>query len=101
MAGDNSIRILAVLCTAILVTAALYFGSAVFAPVAMSLFVMAIVWPLPKTIKARIPRVLALLLTLDTTVVVIGTLALTTAWGIGIVQPPDCHAAVGPDHDDA
>jgi AI-2 transport protein TqsA len=85
MAGDNSIRILAVLCTAILVTAALYFGSAVFASVAMSLFVMAIVWPLQKTIEARIPRVFALLLTLVATVAVIGTLAWMTAWGIGMV----------------
>ena len=85
MAGDNSIRILAVLCTAILVTAALYFGSAIFAPVAMSLFVMAIVWPLQKAIEAKIPRVFALLFTLVATVVVIGTLALITAWGIGMV----------------
>jgi AI-2 transport protein TqsA len=85
MAGDNSIRIFAVLSTAILITATLYFGSAIFAPVAMSLFVMAIVWPLQKTIEARIPRVLALLLTLVATVAVIGALAWMTAWGVGMV----------------
>lgn len=85
MAGDNSFRILSILCAAILVAAALYLGSAIFAPVAMSLFVIAIVWPLQKTIEARIPRVFALLLTLSATVVVIGTLALITSWGIGMV----------------
>ena len=85
MAEENSINALPVLCAAILTAAALYFGSAIFAPVAVSLFVIAILWPLQKSLESRIPRLIALLLTLAATVVIIGTLASMIAWGIGMV----------------
>ena len=60
MAEENSINALPVLCAAILTAAALYFGSAIFAPVAVSLFVIAILWPLQKSLESRIPRLIAL-----------------------------------------
>lgn len=44
------------ICTAILVVVALYFGRAIFAPVAFALFVIALVWPTQAALQARIPR---------------------------------------------
>ena len=38
------------LCTAVLVLAALYFARSILAPVAFSLFVVAIVWPLQRAL---------------------------------------------------
>ena len=52
------------LCTTVLVLAALYFARSILAPVAFSLFVIAIVWPLQRTLQARMPALLALLATL-------------------------------------
>ena len=46
------------LCTAVLVFAGLYFARSILAPVAFSLFVIAIVWPLQRTLETRIPRCL-------------------------------------------
>lgn len=85
MARDNSRSILPALSSTVLVTVALYFGSAIFAPVAMSLFVITILWPLQKALETRIPRVLALLFTLTATVAVLGTLGLLTAGAITLV----------------
>ena len=85
MAGENQIPVLPALCAAILTAAALYFGSPVFAPVAVSLFVIAIVWPLQKSLESRIPRLFALLLTLAATVVVIFTFGWLITWGLGMV----------------
>jgi membrane protein implicated in regulation of membrane protease activity len=43
------------LCTAVLVFAALYFARSILAPVAFSLFVVAIVWLLQRALETRIP----------------------------------------------
>lgn len=85
MAGENSIRVLPALSATILTAAALYFAGGIFAPVAVSLFVMAIVWPLQKTLEARIPRLFAWLFTLATTIVVISAFAWLIAWSFGMV----------------
>jgi predicted PurR-regulated permease PerM len=67
------------LCT--LVAVALYLGRSIFAPVAFSLFVMAIVWPLQKQLQTRMPKLVALVLTLLLTLIVLGLFALAIAWG--------------------
>ena len=48
---------------AILVVAVLYFGRSVFAPVAFSLFIIAIVWPFQRALQAWIPKLLAIAIT--------------------------------------
>src|SRR5262249_55809910 len=58
------------LCTAVLVFAGLYFARSILAPVAFSLFVVAIVWPLQRALETRIPRLLALVAALVVTVLV-------------------------------
>jgi AI-2 transport protein TqsA len=69
-----------ILCAAILSAAALYFARSVLAPVAFSIFAMAIVWPLQRTLQAKIPKLVALLFTLLLTLIVLTLLALAIAW---------------------
>jgi AI-2 transport protein TqsA len=81
MTGDGAIRGMLAVCTTILAAAALYFGRSIFAPVAFSLFAMAIVWPFQRTLQARMPKLLALVFTLLLTLVVLALLGLAIAWG--------------------
>lgn len=81
----NAIRPAPAITAAILTAAALSIGGGIFAPVAVALFTCAILWPIQKALEARLPRLIALLLTLAATVVVIYTLGLVVAWGITVV----------------
>jgi AI-2 transport protein TqsA len=85
MAEENPTPILPALCATILTAAALYFGSGILAPVAVSLFLIAILWPLQKSLESRIPRLIALLLTLAATVVVLFSFGWMISWGLGMV----------------
>ena len=69
------------LATGILVLALLYFASSVFVPLAFALFVMALVWPIQATLQQRVPKLLALLVTLTLTVLVIVTVGSIIVWG--------------------
>ena len=85
MTGDGTIRGMLALCTAILVAAALYLGRSIFAPVAFSLFALAIVWPFQGALQAKIPKLVALVFTLLLTLIVFAMLGLAIAWGSGQV----------------
>src|ERR1700738_2277520 len=85
MTGDGTIRGMLALCTAILVAAALYLGRSIFAPVAFSLFSLAIVWPFQGALQAKIPKLVALVFTLLLTLIVFAMLGLAIAWGSGQV----------------
>jgi AI-2 transport protein TqsA len=73
------------LCTAVLVFTGLYFARSILAPVAFSLFVIAIVWPLQRTLETRIPRLLALVATLAVTLLVITVLGYLIVWAFGTI----------------
>jgi AI-2 transport protein TqsA len=73
------------LSTAVLVLAALYFARAVLAPVAFSLFVIAIVWPFQRALQARMPKLVALVATLVAILVVVTVLGFLIVWGFGTV----------------
>ena len=47
----------------VLLAAAVRQASAVFAPLALALFIIAIVWPLQSRLQARMPKLLALAIT--------------------------------------
>jgi AI-2 transport protein TqsA len=81
MTGDSAIRSMLALCTAILAAAALYLARSIFAPVAFSVFAIAIVWPFQRVLQARMPKLVALLCTLLLTLIVLVLLALAVAWG--------------------
>jgi predicted PurR-regulated permease PerM len=73
------------LSTAVLLVACLYFARSIFAPVAFSLFVIAIVWPLQRTLEVRVPRLLALVATLVVTLLVIAVLGYLIVWAFSTV----------------
>ncbi len=73
------------LSTAVLLFAALYFARSILAPVAFSLFVIAIVWPLQRALETRISRLLALVATLAATLLVVTVLGYLIGWAFGTV----------------
>jgi predicted PurR-regulated permease PerM len=85
MTGDRAIRAMVGVCTVILLVTALHLARPILAPVAFSLFIIAIVWPLQRSLQARVPQLLALALTLLVTVVALTALASMVVWGFGRV----------------
>lgn len=83
--GDRAVRAMVGIGTAILVVAALAIASSVFAPLTFALFVIAIVWPLQARLQARMPKLLALALTMLATIVVVAAFGWTITWGFGRV----------------
>jgi AI-2 transport protein TqsA len=81
MTHDRVIRTLLGLCTAVLVFAGLYSARSILAPVAFSFFIIAIVWPFQRQLQARIPKLLALAVTVLVILVVITLLAWLMVWG--------------------
>lgn len=70
---------------AVLVAAALAQASAVFAPLALALFIIALVWPLQHWLQVRLPTLLALGLTILLTVAVCLAFGSLVVWGFGRV----------------
>jgi predicted PurR-regulated permease PerM len=73
------------LCTAVLAVAALYFARSILAPVACSLFFIAIVWPLQSALQARMPKLLALAVTVLVTLFVATMLGSMLIWSFSRV----------------
>jgi predicted PurR-regulated permease PerM len=84
MTSRGALTMLA-LCTAVLVFAGLYFARSILAPVAFALFVIAVVWPLHRTLETRIARLLALVATLAATLLVVTVLGYLIVWAFGTV----------------
>jgi predicted PurR-regulated permease PerM len=74
----GSIRASLVICTIILLLAAAYLASSVFAP--LTWFILAIVRPLQKTLEASLPKGVALFLTLSVPIIVVLVFASMVAW---------------------
>ena len=70
---------------AVLVAAALAQASTVFAPLALASFIIALVWPLQSWLQARIPKLLALGITVVVTVSVFLAFASLIVWGFSRV----------------
>lgn len=71
------------LVSGILVLALLFAAQAVFAPLFFALFIIAIVWPCQFALQTRLPRLLALLITLIITIGFIVAIGSSLAWGLG------------------
>jgi AI-2 transport protein TqsA len=82
---SRAVPIMLGLCTAVLVLSGLYFARSILAPVAFSLFVIAIVWPLQRRLEAWMPRLLALVVTLAVTLLVVTVLGYLIVWAFGTV----------------
>jgi AI-2 transport protein TqsA len=85
MTADRSIQVMIGLCTIVAVFAAIYFARPILAPIAFSLFIIALVWPLQRALQQKIPTLLALAITISATAIVIAVVAFLVVWGFGVV----------------
>ena len=83
--GLTTIGGLLLVSTTILVMGALSWGEAVFAPAAFAIFIVMVVWPLQAYLQTRMPRMLAILITLVVTLICVVALLLLFAWGLSVV----------------
>ena len=85
MATSLAFKIAIGIVTAVLAAAALQQASTVFAPLALALFIIAIVWPLQHRLQKRMPQLFALAITMVVTLAVCLVFASLAAWGFGRV----------------
>jgi len=83
--SDRGLRTMVGIGIAILVVAALGVAQPVFAPLTFALFIIAIVWPLQARLQARLPKLLALAVSMLATIVVIGAFAWVITWAFSRV----------------
>jgi predicted PurR-regulated permease PerM len=83
--ADRALKSAVGLVAAVLIAAALAQASTVFAPLALALFIIAIVWPLQHWLQARLPQLLALGLTILLTVLVCVAFGSLVVWGFSRV----------------
>lgn len=65
---------------------AAYQASAVLAPLAFAFFIIAVVWPLQSRLQSRLPKLIALAITMLVTVSVCLVFVLVVAWGFGRIS---------------
>lgn len=82
---DRLILSMLALCTTILVVIALYLASSIFAPLTFGLFILALVWPMQKALRERMPGGLALFLTLLATIVAFLAFGSMVAWALSSI----------------
>jgi len=83
MSESSTIPVMLGISTTILAAAALQLAQPILAPLVFALFVIALVWPVQRSLEARMPKLLALLLTLLGTLVTLVGLAWLILWGFG------------------
>ncbi len=81
--GDRTLRLATLTCAIILSLAALYLARSVMTPVAFALFIIALVWPLQRRLKTRLPQLVAILLTAAVALFAIGIGCWLIVWGFG------------------
>jgi predicted PurR-regulated permease PerM len=85
MASDSTLKTSVALIAAVAIAAAAYQASAVFAPLALAFFIIALVWPMQHWLQRRMPALIALLITMAVAVLVMLGLASLVVWGFGRV----------------
>ena len=76
-------RLAAVICAVLLALAALWVARSVMTPVVFALFIIALVWPLQRRLKRRLPQLVAILLTAAVALFAIGAGCWLIVWGFG------------------
>jgi AI-2 transport protein TqsA len=84
MLADRQTRTMLAICTTILVAAALYLLRPILAPFAFAIFMVAIVWPLQRALEVKLPRFVALLLTLVLTLAVVVVVSSMVTWALSV-----------------
>lgn len=85
MTAEGAPRISTGIAAAVLLLVAVYYGSSVLAPLALALFIIAIVWPLQQRLQSRLPALVALAITIIVTAVVCLGVASLAALAFGRV----------------
>ncbi len=85
MNQDRSSSAPLILCAAVLLFAAAFFARAILAPVTFAIFIVAIIWPLQEAFEKRLPKLVALVLTLVATLAVLSIMGLLVVWAFGRV----------------
>ena len=85
MTGEASSRAATTLIAVVVIFAALYLASSVFAPVAFALFIIALVWPLQSLLQTYVPKLLALALVILVTVVAFVAFGSLIVWSFSRV----------------
>src|SRR5262245_59516185 len=85
MKNDGVVRVSLLLTSSIVVLASLYYSQAIKAPVTFAVFTVAIAWPLQSALQNRIPKLLALAVTIVATLAIIAILVFLVVWGFGLV----------------
>lgn len=85
MTVDGTPRISIGIVAAVLLLVAIYYGSDVLAPLALGLFIIAIVWPLQSRLQSYIPTLVALAITITVTTAVCIAFASLAVWSFGRV----------------
>jgi AI-2 transport protein TqsA len=81
MASGSMKRFTLILVAAAIVSFAAYQAKAVFAPLTLGLFLIAILWPVQNWLKQKIPALLALAITVTATILVALGFASLIVWG--------------------
>lgn len=81
MIQDHAIRTLLGICTTVLIFFALYHAQSILAPVTFALFFIAIAWPLQSWLQIRMPKLLALAITVLAILVAVSVLVYLMIWG--------------------
>jgi predicted PurR-regulated permease PerM len=85
MAADRVSSTALVLIAAVAILAAAYLASPVLAPLALGLFIIALVWPLQAYLQSRMPQLLALIVVMLAIVAAFLAFASLVLWGFGRV----------------
>lgn len=83
MTTSAGARISLAVCAVILAVAALHLARSILAPVTFALFIIALVWPLQRALQERMPRLLAMAVSVLVTVLVVTLLSSLVVWGFG------------------
>ena len=85
MTADAALRTSVGLIAAVALSAAASQAESVFAPLTLALFIIVLVWPLQNWLQARMPALIALLITMIVTILVMLGLTSLVVWGFGRV----------------
>ena len=85
MVVDRGLKIMVGIIAVILAAFAAYQASSVLAPLVLALFIMAIVWPLQFYLQSRMPKLVALAITIVVTVSVCLAFGSVAVWGFSRV----------------
>src|SRR5271155_388583 len=85
MAVDLELKVAAGILAAVAVSAAAYQAASVLAPLVLALFIIAIVWPMQDSLRSRMPKLVALAITLVVIVAVCLVFGSLVVWGFSRV----------------